>query len=147
MEILIKKITEKNILNLNVLNFRLVKIYTTNRRQIVKSATSRNNFLRQLKVIGLPKNNEIFLNEGLLKVKQTLQNLADEMGVNFANEDCFRLGKIYSTNQQPILVTFPSLWDNKTLLNKALEYNLQRRKKILVVLELSLFEKKMRSSC
>ena len=77
----------------------------------------------------------------LFKDKQSIQNLAEEKGVQLAIEDCFRLGKYDSTKHSPILVTCPSIWDARLCLSKAIGSKLHRRKKILVIPELSAADK------
>ena len=79
------------------------------------------------------KTTKKFSNERLLKDKQSTQKLAEEIGVQLASEDCFRLEKYDSTKQRPLLVTCPSIWDARLRLSKAIESKLHGRKKISVI--------------
>ena len=128
-----KMVTEEIKQKLTEFNIKSMETYKTNERQIVRPAINDNKFLRQLKVIGIPENNKKFSNERLLKDKQSIQNLPEEMGVQLAIEDCFRLRKYDSTKQHPLLVTCPSLWDARLCSSKAIESKLHGRKKILVI--------------
>ena len=53
-----KMVTEEIKQKLSEFNIKSMETYKTNERQIVKPAISDNKFLRQLKVIGIPENNQ-----------------------------------------------------------------------------------------
>ena len=56
-----KKVTEEIKQKLTQFNIKPMELYKTNERRIVEPAINDNKFLRQLKVIGIPENKEIFL--------------------------------------------------------------------------------------
>lgn len=94
-------------------------------------------YLRQLKITGIPENNEKYLNDRLLKDKQIFEETVKKLGVETCIEDCKRLGRYTEGKSRPLLVTMASTWDQRLCKSKVIENDLYRQQNILFLPELS----------
>ena len=106
-------------------------------QNVEKLSPSKNIDEYEVRVTGIPENNEASRIKRQFKDKEEVENVCSSIGCTYPIKECRRIGKFVDGRTRKLLVIFNSDWDAKALVAKTSEKELYKNSSVLITHGLS----------